>query len=98
MTHLKSKYQREETQLIGSLIKKGKRTFITQIQLVETSKIKDHQIYDCVYVDDGIKKQIHIIATDINHVVSKLEQVVNCCVPAATANVMLGSETFNKDA
>jgi len=98
MTYLKSKYQRGESELIDSIVKKGKRTFISQIQLVETSKVKDHQIYDCVYVDNGVKKQIHIIATDINHVVSKLEQVVNCCVPAATANVMLGSETFNKNA
>jgi len=96
MSRLKSKYQREESELIDSLIRKNKRTFIIQIQLVETSKIKDHLIYDCIYVDDGVKKQVNIIAMDINDAVSKIEKVVNCCVPEATANVMLGSETLNK--
>jgi len=96
MASLKSKYQRKESELIDSLIRKNKRTFITQIQLIETSKIKDHQIYDCTYVDNGTKKQINIIAVDISDAVSKVEQIVDTNIPAITANVMLGSETYNK--
>jgi hypothetical protein len=95
MAFLKSKYQREESELVKSMIRKGKRTFISEIRLVETSKLEDHQIYDCVYIDSGTKKQIHIIATDVNDVVAKLEGVVDCGVPEAAANIMLGSEKYN---
>ncbi len=96
MARLKSKYQREEFELINSLIRKGKRTFITQIQLIETSKIKDHLIYDCIYIDNGVKKQVNIIARDISDAVSKVENIVDTNIPEMTANVMLGSETLNK--
>jgi len=96
MASLKSKYQRKESELIDSLIGKGKRTFITQIQLIETSKFKDHLIYDCTYVDNGTKKQINIIAVDISDAVSKVEQIVDTNIPEITANVMLGSEIYNK--
>jgi len=96
MAKLKSKYQRDESELIDSLIRKGKRTFITQIQLIETSKVKSHLIYDCTYIDNGVKKQINIIAVDISDAVSKVEQIVEQHIPEITANVMLGSETLNK--
>jgi len=96
MAKLKSKYQRDESELIDSLIRKGKRTFITQIQLIETSKVKDHLIYDCIYVDNGTKKQINIIAVDISDAISKVEQIVDTNIPEITANVMLGSEIYNK--
>jgi|TARA_R110000823_G_scaffold300255_2_gene421039 hypothetical protein len=96
MASLKSKYQRKESELIDSLIRKGKRTFITQIQLIETSKVKDHLIYDCIYVDNGTKKQINIIAVDISDAVLKVEQIVDTNIPEITANVILGSETYNK--
>jgi len=96
MASLKSKYQRKESELIDSLIGKGKRTFITQIQLIETSKVKDHLIYDCTYVDNGTKKQINIIAVDISDAISKVEQIVDTNIPEIAANVMLGSEIYNK--
>ena len=96
MAKLKSKYQRDESLLIDSLIRKGQLTFITQIQLIETSKIKNHQIYDCTYVDNGVKKQINIIALDISDAVAKVESIVESGIPQLTANVLLGSETLNK--
>jgi len=96
MGKLKSKYQRGESKLTDSLIRKGKVTFITQITLIETSKVKDHLIYDCTYIDNGVKKQINVIALDISDAVSKIESIVDSNIPEITANIMLGSETLNK--
>ena len=75
MAKLKNKYKREEEELIDSMLKSGNKTFITRIELVETSKIKAHQIYECRYVDNGTKKQVNIIAHDVTDAVSKLEGI-----------------------
>jgi len=95
MAKLKNKYKREEQELIDSLLESGSKTFITRIQLVETSKIKDHKIYECRYVDNGTKKQINIIAVDITDAVGKLEAMVGFGMPEQTANLLLGSEKYN---
>jgi len=97
MAKVKSKYRREESELIDSMIKSGNSTFITSLTLVETSKIKGYQIYDCTYVDNGTKKQINIIACDINDAVSKVESIVGLGVSQQAANLMLGSQKFIKD-
>ena len=95
MAKLKNKYKREEEELIDSMLKSGNKTFITRIELVETSKIKEHQIYECRYVDNGTKKQINIIAVDITDAVGKLEAMVGFGMPEQTANLLLGSEKYN---
>jgi len=97
MAKLKNKYKREEQELIDSMIKSGNKTFITRIELIETSKIKGHQIYECRYVDSGTKKQVNIIAVDITDAVGKLEAMVGFGLPQQAANYMLGSEKFNVD-
>jgi len=97
MAKLKSKYKREEEELIDSMLKSGNKTFITRIELIETSKIKAHQIYECRYVDNGSKKQVNIIAADITDAVDKLEAMVGFGLPQQAANLMLGSEKFNLD-
>jgi len=97
MAKLKNKYKREEKELIDSMLKSGNRTFITCIELIETSKIKGHQIYECKYVDSGVKKQVNIIAADITDAVGKLEALVGFGMPQQAANLMLGSERFNLD-
>ena len=97
MAKLKSKYKREEAELIDSMIKSGNKTFITRIQLVETSKIKGYQIYECRYVDNGFKKQVNIIGVDIRDVVNKLEAMVGFGLSEQAANYMLSNEKFNLD-
>jgi hypothetical protein len=97
MSKLKSKYKREDEELIDSMLKSGNRTFITRIQLIETSKIKGHQIYECRYVDNGSQKQVNIIANDVSDAVSKLEAIVGFGMPQQAANLVLGSERFNLD-
>jgi hypothetical protein len=97
MSKLKSKYKREDEELIDSMLKSGNRTFITRIQLIETSKIKGHQIYECRYVDNGSQKQVNIIANDVSDAVGKLEAIVGFGMPQQAANLVLGSERFNLD-
>ena len=97
MSKLKSKYKREDEELIDSMLKSGNRTFITRIQLIETSKIKGHQIYECRYVDNGSQKQVNIIANDVTDAVGKLEAIVGFGMPQQAANLVLGSERFNLD-
>tara|TARA_S200002703_G_scaffold31397_2_gene27394 strand:+ start:83 stop:379 length:297 start_codon:yes stop_codon:yes gene_type:complete len=97
MAKLKNKYKREDEELIDSMLKSGNRTFITRIQLIETSKIKDHQIYECRYVDNGAKKQVNIIANDVTDAVNKLEAIVGFGMPQQAANLLLSSEKFNLD-
>jgi hypothetical protein len=96
MAKLKSKYKRKESELIDSMIKSGTKTFITQITMVETSKMKGYQIYECKYVDGGAFRNVNIVAMDITDAVTKLESIVGMGVPEQTANYMLGSETLNK--
>lgn len=95
MAKLKSKYKRKESELIDSMIKSGTKTFITQITMIETSKMKGYQIYECDYVDNGTKRSINIIAVDITDAVMKLEGIVGKGIPEQTANYMLSSKTLN---
>lgn len=96
MAKLKSKYKRKESELIDSMIKSGAKTFITQITLIETSKMKGYQIYECKYVDNGTSRNVNIIAMDITDAVMKLESIVGIGMPEQAVNYMLGSETLNK--
>ena len=96
MANLKSKYKRKEEELIESVIKSGDQTFISRIELIETSKIKNHKIYECVYVDNRAKKQVNIIAVDIADAVNKLEAMLGFGIPEQAVNLMLGSEKLNQ--
>ena len=95
MTKLKSKYKRKESELIDSMIKSGTKTFITQITLIETSKMKGYQIYECKYVDNGTSRNVNIIAMDITDAVTKLDGIIGLGIPEQTVNYILGSETLN---
>ena len=96
MAKLKSKYKRKESELIDSMIKSGTKTFITQITLIETSKMKGYQIYECKYVDNGTSRNVNIIAMDITDAVTKLDGIIGLGIPEQTVNYILGSETLNQ--
>ncbi|MBL6867894.1 MAG: hypothetical protein ISQ96_05410 [Cryomorphaceae bacterium] len=96
MANLKSKYKRKEEELIESVIKSGDKTFISRIELIETSKIKSHKIYECMYVDNRIKKLVNIIAVDIADAVNKLDAMLGFGIPEQAVNLMLSSEKLNQ--
>ena len=95
---ISKKYKRDEKDLIKSMIKRGKSAFVLSITMKETSKLKDHQIYECIYVDGGTKKETNIIGKDITDCMEKLNAYIGMGIPAVTANHILGNERlFLKD-
>ncbi len=92
---LKKKYKRDDSELIQSVIDSGLKTFITKIKMIETSKVKGYQIYECDYIDNGISRNINIIGVDISDAVTKLEGLVGRGIPEQTANYLLSSKTLN---
>lgn len=94
MAKLKKKYSRSKSELLKSLKKIQRQSVVLSIEVIETSKIKDHLIYECVYLDNNVEKQINIIATDITEAMQKLEPYVGVGIPDTTTNLILGSERY----
>ena len=94
MAKLKKKYSRSKSELLKSLKKIERQSVVLSIEVVETSKIKDHLIYTCVYLDNDKEKQINIIARDITEAMQKLEPYVGAGIPDTTTNLILGSERY----
>ncbi len=94
MTKLKKKYSRSKAELLKSLKKIERQSVVLSIEVIETSKIKDHLIYECVYLDNNVEKQINIIARDITEAMQKLEPYVGAGIPDTTTNLILGSERY----
>jgi len=94
MAKLKKKYSRSKSELLKSLKKIERQSVVLSIEVIETSKIKDHLIYECVYLDNNVEKQINIIARDITEAMQKLEPYVGAGIPDTTTNLILGSERY----
>jgi len=94
MAKLKKKYSRSKSELLKSLKIIPRQSVVLSIEVIETSKIKDHLIYECVYLDNNVEKQINIIATDITEAMQKLEPYVGAGIPDTTTNLILGSERY----
>jgi hypothetical protein len=94
MSYLKKKYNRNESEFIKSIKKLKRSTLVLSIEVIETSKVKDHLIYECVYLDNNTKKQINIIAKDITEAMKRLEPYVGLSIPAPTTNHILSNEKF----
>ena len=71
-----------------------RQSVLLSIEVIETSKIKDHLTYECMYLDNNVEKQINIIATDITEAMQKLEPYVGAGIPDTTTNLILGSERY----
>ena len=68
---LRSKYKKEKEVLLKELLNKGDCTIMLSITLKGTSKVKNHFIYECIYLDHGEEKQLAIIAEDMCKAVDK---------------------------
>lgn len=94
MAKLKKKYSRSKSELLKSLKSIQRQSIVLSIEVIETSKIKDHLIYECVYLDNAVEKQVNIIARDITEAMQKLEPYVGAGIPDTTTNLILGSERY----
>ena len=92
---IKSKYLKEHSELIESLKDHSRLTFVIEIKLIGTSKLKDHLIYECKYLDSGILKEVPIVAIDMTQALAKLNPYVNSGIPEQTLRILLGNERFN---
>ena len=77
MGSLKSKYKRGQSELIDTLLENGRTTAVLEVKVLETSKIQEHLIYECVYLHSGKLKTTQIIAKDITDAMNRLEPFIN---------------------
>jgi|TARA_B100001094_G_C17494027_1_gene467840 hypothetical protein len=97
MAKLKSKYRREQSELIETLEENGRTTAVLELRVLETSKIKGHLIYHCIYLHGGKIKDTQIIAKDITDAMSRLEPFINAGTSSSVVNYILSSEHLNTD-
>ena len=89
---LKSKYRKEKEVLLKDLLNRGSCTIMLSINLKGTSKVKDHFIYECVYLDQGEEKELFVIAEDMCRAVDKIRPLINKDISANQAQFIVGSE------
>ena len=89
---LRSKYKKEKENLIKGLLNRGSCTIMLSINLKGTSKVKDHFIYECVYLDQGKEKEISVIAEDMCRAVDKIKPLINQNISENRAQFIVGSE------
>jgi hypothetical protein len=89
---LRSKYRKEKESLIKGLLNRGDCTMMLSINLKGTSKVKDHFIYQCVYLDQGEEKEIFVIEKDMCKAVDKIRPLINQNISENKAQFIVGSE------
>ena len=91
---LKKKYTSQKKELINKL-KIGNETRVLKIELIETSKVKNHYIYECEYFDKENLLHTYIIAIDIEDAMMRLSEMTK--IPSTTTrHFILGNETLYK--
>ena len=89
---LRNKYKKEKENLIKELLNRGSCTMMLSINLKGTSKVKDHFIYQCVYLDQGEEKEIFVIEKDMCKAVDKIRPLINQNISENKAQFIVGSE------
>jgi len=96
MDKLKSKYKREQFELIKTLVENDRSTVVLELKVLETSKIREHLIYQCIYLHAGKLCETHIIAKDITDAMHRLEPYISSGTPEAAINYLLGKEKWSE--
>ena len=94
MGSLKSKYKRDKAELIETLLDNGRTTAVLEINVLTTSKIKEHLIYECIYLRNGKLKTTQIIARDITDAMSRLEPFIKSGASSSVINYVLNNENI----
>ena len=89
---LGKKYKKCKEETANDISKLGIKTCILKIELMATSKIKNHFIYKVCYLDDGELKEIPVIGKNISNVVELIEPYVNNNTPEQWMEFQFGSE------
>ena len=94
MGSLKSKYKRDKSELIETLLDNGRTTAVLEINVLTTSKIKEHLIYECVYLHNSKIKTTQIIAKDITDAMSRLDPFIKSGASTSVINYVLNNENI----
>ncbi len=94
MGKIKQKYKREQSELIETLISDGREIGVLEIRVLETSKIKWHLIYHCIYLHGGKVKDTQIIAKDITDAMNRLDPYLTSGTTSTVVNYILGNEAL----
>jgi len=94
MGSLKSKYKRDKSELIETLLDNGRTTAVLEINVLTTSKIKEHLIYECVYLHNSKLKTTQIIAKDITDAMSRLDPFIKSGASTSVINYVLNNENI----
>ena len=89
---LRKKYTKCKEEVVDSVINTGIDTCCLKIELMATSKIKGHFIYEVCYLDDGELKTVPIVATSILGVVDSIKPYINKGLSEQQVHFMAGSE------
>ena len=85
-----SKQKNHEIKLDTSTL--GNITCIIKINLVSKSKLENHFVYKCSYLDQGQLKCVSIVAKDITDIIKILNPYVNVGKSEQWINFQLGNE------
>ena len=94
MGSLKSKYKRGQSELVDTLLENGRTTVVLEINVLTTSKIKEHLIYECIYLHNSRLKTTQIIARDITDAMSRLEPFIKSGASSSVINYVLNNENI----
>tara|TARA_B100001093_G_scaffold495014_1_gene539022 strand:+ start:3235 stop:3594 length:360 start_codon:yes stop_codon:yes gene_type:complete len=86
------KQKKQSTDIKIDVNSLGEITCILKIDLVSTSKVKNHFIYECSYLDQGQLKTVSIVGENITDVIKVLEPYVNIGKSEQWVSFQLGSE------
>ena len=89
---LRKKYTKCKEEVVESVINTGVETCCLKIELMATSKIKGHFIYEVCYLDDGELKMVPIVATSILGVLDVIKPYVNKGLSEQQVHFLAGSE------
>ncbi len=70
----------------------GVETCILKIELVATSKIENHFIYDVCYLDQGEIKNTPIVGKNITNIINIISPYINTGTTEQWVQFQLGSE------
>jgi hypothetical protein len=65
-----------------------------EINVLTTSKIKEHLIYECIYLHNSKLKTTQIIARDITDAMSRLEPFIKSGASSSVINYVLNNENI----
>ena len=89
---LRKKYLKCKEGTAEDVMKIGVDTCVLKIEVIATSKIQDHFIYEVCYLDEGELKSIPMVATSIINVLSNLTPYVRKGISEQWTQFQLGSE------